>query len=124
MKQFRLFALIQLTILTIGSLVLAEAKDPKSAASFAVGCLFVLVNVLLTAFLWSRIIQKKLVALSVTIIVFKYAILGLIIYQLLTVAWVNALWLCAGFGSLMVSALFYSLIGPSGDDEIEDTNNE
>jgi hypothetical protein len=123
MGHFRIFAVIQAVILIVGSLVLAELGNPMGAASFALGCGFVLINVLLTAFLWSRLFQKKLVALSVTIIVFKYAILGIIIYKLLTVAWVNTLWLCVGLGSLVVSALFYSLIAPSGADETTDTNN-
>lgn len=122
LNHFRLFALIQTVILIVGSLVLAEVTDPESAASFALGCGFVLVNVMLTAFVWSRLIQKKLIALSVTIIVFKYAILGIIIYKLLSLAWVNVAWLCVGLGSLVVSSLFYVFVAPQSDDEKEELN--
>jgi hypothetical protein len=116
MKNIKLFIIIQAVITVLGSLVLVEAKDAQSGASFAIGGGIVLGNVLSLAFAWSRLIQKKLIALSVFIIVFKYAILGIIIYKLLSIAWVDRIWLSVGLSSLVVSVLFYALVAPSGDE--------
>ncbi len=118
----RLFIIIQLAVTLIGSLILAEGRDNQSAASFALGSGVVLFNVISLAFTYSRMIQKKLIALSLFIIVFKYAILGIIIYKLLSIAWVDRIWLCVGLSSLVVSALFYASIAPSSDEEQEENN--
>ena len=105
----------------IGTLVLAEGRDVASAGSFAAGSAIVLFNVLTLAFVISRVIQKKLIALSITIIVFKYAILGIIIYKLLSFAWVDRIWLCTGLASLVVSVLFFAAVIKTDDENEEQT---
>jgi hypothetical protein len=122
MENIRLFILIQFGVTLIGSLILFGGRDSQSAASFAAGSGVVLMNVIVLAFTWSRMIQKKLIALSVSVIVFKYAILGIIIYKLLSFAWIHKMWFCVGLSSLVVSALFYASIAPTSDeDEEKDT---
>jgi hypothetical protein len=120
LSQLKLFTVIQLAITLLGALVLAEGRDTASAASFAIGSGIVLFNVLSLGFVISRVIQKKLIALSVTIIVFKYALLGIIIYKLLGLAWVDRIWLCVGLASLVVSALFFASISSNSDDDSEE----
>lgn len=122
LENMRLFIIIQFAITLIGSLILAEGRDNMSAASFAIGSGIVLFNVLSLTFIWSLTIQKKLIALSLSIIVFKYAILGIIIYKLLSFAWVDRIWLCVGLGSLVVSALFYASVAPAGEEDEENEN--
>ncbi len=121
MNHLKLFIIIQAAVTLLGSLILLEGRDGSSAASFAIGSGIVLVNVLTLGFTFSRLIQKKLIALSISVIVFKYAILGIIIYKLLSFAWVDRLWLCVGLGSLVVSALFYASVAKTDDDEEEQT---
>ena len=124
MENIKLFIMIQFAVTLIGALILAEGRDVHSAASFAAGSGIVLANVISLAVAWSRMIQKKLIALSVSVIVFKYAILGIIIYNLLSLKWVDKMWLCVGLSSLVVSALFYASVAPSGDDEENEDNKE
>ncbi len=113
----KLFFIIQAAVTVLGAIILAEGRNAESAASFAIGSGIVLFNVLSLAFVFSRLIQKKLIALSLSIIVFKYAILGIIIYKLLSLAWIDRLWLCVGLASLVVSALFYASVARSDDDD-------
>jgi hypothetical protein len=119
LKHLKLFLLIQAAVTLIGSIVLLEGRDSASAASFAIGSGIVFLNVLSLAFTFNRVIQKKLIALSISIIVFKYAILGIIIYKLLGLAWVDRLWLCVGLASLVVSALFFASVARTEDEEGE-----
>lgn len=62
------------------------------------------------AFAWSLIFKKKLIALAISLIVFKYAILGLIIYQLIKVTKVDLFWFSMGVASFAVSALVYAFV--------------
>lgn len=113
----KLFFSIQICIILIGSLVLAELIDTKSAASFASGSGLILLNVASLAFVWFHMIQKKLVAVSLFVIVFKYAILGVIIYKLLSFEWIQKGWFCVGLGSLVISTGLYGIISPKKDEE-------
>lgn len=101
--------LIQVLV-TIG---LATATLPFIAAhqwlSLLLGVGTILLNFLLLAWGWSLIFKKKLIALAVGIIVFKYAILGIIIYRIVNEPWFQPLWFSLGIASFVISALIYSL---------------
>ena len=77
--------------------------------SFLSGALVILTSFWLLGWAWSLIFQKKLVALAVGIIVFKYAILGIIIFTLVKLAWFDPLWFSMGVASLILSAITYAL---------------
>lgn len=55
------------------------------------------------------IFKKKLVALAIGIIVFKYAILGIIMFTLVKRSWFNPLWFAMGVASFVLSGIFYAL---------------
>lgn len=112
----KLFLLIQLLFTVIGGLLLMQFRDGGAAASFAVGSTLILLNVAILGFVWFYVIQKKLIALSLTIIVFKYAILGVIIYKLLSYEWLSESWLCVGLGSLVLTTLIFGILSPKKDD--------
>jgi hypothetical protein len=122
LSHMKLFIIIQLAVTVLGAIVLGEGRGPEGAASFAIGSGIVLVNVMSLAFVFQKLIQKKLIALSLSIIVFKYAILGIIIYKLLSLPWVDRLWLCVGLASLVVSSLFFASIARNDDDGDEEEN--
>ena len=111
----KVFSSSQFLITVLGSALLFHGRGFDSAASFAIGAIFVWFNVLSWAFLISRILSKKLVALWASIIVFKYAILGILLYKLLTMQWLDRIWFSIGLGSLIVSLLFYVTISKSSD---------
>lgn len=114
MKWF-LFCLMGL--LVAGSLALAATNTMQNAASYATGVLVVLFNVATLYFVWSRILRKKFIALALGIIVFKYAILGLIIYRLLHTEWLSAIWFSVGLSTLMLGSLIFALFGPEISEE-------
>ena len=101
---------IQSILLAGGSLLAWCVIDSwHAAASFAVGAGLVFLNVVLLAWAGSRLMQKKRLALSILVIVFKYAILGAILYKILKTTWVQPMWFCAGVGTLMLASLAMAL---------------
>ncbi len=100
---------IQIGICLLGTLLLALLLSKESAASYFSGSFLIFLNVVSLAVAWTFITQKKLIALSVSLIVFKYAILGVIIYQLLKFPWLNALWMSVGLSSLLITTLLFGL---------------
>jgi hypothetical protein len=104
--------IIQLPIIVVGTIVLTYADTERSGLAFLFGSSLVLLNLVLHGFVWSRMFRKKLVALGLFVIVFKYAILGAIIYTILRLPWMDSrsiLWFSAGVGSLMLSAVVFAL---------------
>lgn len=82
----------------------------QNGLSYLFGAGLVLFNAALLGTLWDRLLKKKLVALGLFIIVFKYAILAAIIYWILHISWVSILWFVAGISSLMVAAVVFVLM--------------
>jgi hypothetical protein len=75
----------------------------------AAGVLLSLVNMGLLVFAWSRIFEKKQVALSIGVIVFKFAILGWIIYKVVSRQLFPLEGFAAGMGLVMISAVLTAL---------------
>ena len=96
--------LIQIGLLVLGGVAILIGDSWSAAASYACGALLILFNVVILAWAFRRLLQKKLIALSTGLIVFKYAILGTILYQILKASWLSPLWFCVGVGTLMLAA--------------------
>ncbi|MEN0058794.1 MAG: hypothetical protein AAGB31_08160 [Bdellovibrio sp.] len=101
--------IIQTLISLFGALALGFIYSPQHAFSFLSGSLLILLSFFLMAMGFGWIFQKKLIALSIGIIVFKYAILGIIIFTLVKLAWFNPLWFALGVASFILSAGIYAL---------------
>jgi len=84
--------------------------NKESAASYFSGSILILANVTVLTIAWSFITQKKFVALAVSVIVFKYAILGVIIYRLLKYSWLDPMWMSIGLGSLLLTTILFGLL--------------
>ncbi len=104
MKRILLF---QVPIILAGFLSLWFFGPRQSAESFLSGGLLITFNFILLGIGWNLVFRKKLVALSVLIIVFKYAILGVIIYQLVNQPWLLPFWFAAGVASIMIASIVY-----------------
>lgn len=101
---------IQAALLVLGTLLAGWVSENwHAAASFAMGSGLVFMNVVLLAWAGARLMQKKRLALSTFVIVFKYAILGVILYKILKTPWVHPLWFCAGVGTLMLASIGMAL---------------
>ena len=108
--------LVQGIVILIGIILLSflgvDAK--QNGLSYLYGSAIVLVNLAVLWWTWSRILQKKLVALAVLIIVSKYAILGALIYRILTLPNVSQLWFSVGLSTILVTVLVFGLIHTLG----------
>lgn len=103
---------IQAVISIGGALLISLFDTRQNGWSYLYGSGIVLINLLLHLFVWSRMIHKKLIALALSVIVFKYAILGTIIYKILRLPWMDSrgtLWFCIGVSSLMFSAVIFAI---------------
>ena len=78
--------------------------------SVLAGGLIMLLNLAGLAFLWSLIFSKKSIALAVFVIIFKYVILGLILWSLSSVNWLNPMGLVIGLASLIFAVLAATFI--------------
>src|SRR5690348_9151075 len=87
------------------STVILAAFGQQAAIAFLFGVFLGGGNFFILHFCWSRILKKKLIALSIGIIVIKYATLGFIIYQTAVENWFHMGWLSAGFGTVVPTAL-------------------
>ena len=67
------------------------------------------INVALMVFCWSLIFRKKFIALSIGVIVFKYAILGVMIYFAILKGWVSPLAFSLGIGMVVPAALIFAM---------------
>jgi hypothetical protein len=96
----------QILITLVFSAAISALLENRYGASFLLGGLLVAINLVLHVFVWTYlIVKKKLIAFAISIIVFKYAIFGAIIYNILKTSWVDPLYFSAGIGTLVISSL-------------------
>lgn len=105
----KIILVIQSLITALGGLLLHVFCAPQQALSFAAGSLVILFSFFLLGIGFGLIFKKKLIALAIGIIVFKYAILGIIIFTLVKISWFNPLWFSLGVASFILSGIFYAL---------------
>lgn len=87
------------------------SQDWYAALSYGIGSGVTLINVAGTTWLWGRVFERKLLALAAFVIVFKYAILGLILFRLLKTEWMSIPWFCVGISTLVLGILGKALFG-------------
>ncbi len=92
-------------ISAIAAVVLSFFGTRAQVVAFLLGTAIALINIVLLYFSWNRILQKKSVALSVSVIVIKYATLGFIIYHIAYRNLFQLEWVCVGLAMLLVSAV-------------------
>ena len=79
------------------------------AISFFSGGLFFAVDLMILGLSWAFIFSKKFIALAVGVSVFKFTILGIILYRLIVGGGLNALLFGAGCAAFAITALVESL---------------
>ena len=105
----KLILLSQVIVTIVGSLLLAYFAAMPQAFSYAAGSGLILFSFILLGWSWGLIFSKKMIALAIGIIVFKYAILGIIIYTLVRLNWFVPLWFAFGVSSFALSAFAYAM---------------
>ena len=80
------------------------------SANVFIGSLIVLLNIAALSFSWKRIFSKKSIALAIFVIIFKYVILGMILWGLSVAGWLNVIGFLVGLASLLFSLFAVMLI--------------
>jgi hypothetical protein len=80
----RFLLLIHLTLGVCGAALIFFLAGEPAAYSFAFGAAVAFMNLSVLVLTWPRLLAKKLVALSIGVIVFKFAILAWILYEVST----------------------------------------
>ena len=93
-------------VISLGAFFTYGAEHSLSVLS---GGMLMLVNLAGLSFIWSRIFSKKSIALAVLAIIFKYLILGTVLWALMTAQWLRPIAFLFGMASLIFSALFSAL---------------
>ena len=93
----------------IFSIILYFASSFEAAISCLFGGTVMVVNLFGLWFLWKLIFSKKSIALAVLVIIFKYLILGLILWNLNQIQWIRPLGFVLGLGSLMIGVVCAAL---------------
>ncbi len=105
---------LYLIIALIMSSFLWYYDTQQNSISYLLGTLIMLANLCALTVMWKLVFSKKLIALSTSIIVIKYAILGFLIYFIFSKPVfgfeVSVVWFCLGIFSLIFPALIKSVI--------------
>ncbi len=88
-----------------GAILVSLVVEPLSGISFATGAMVSFANLVVLVFVWPRIFAKKLVALSVGVIIFKFAILVWILNEVATGKQLQLGWFSTGLGLVILSAI-------------------
>lgn len=80
------------------------------AVSVLLGGIMMLINLLGLAFVWRLIFSKKSIALAALIIIFKYIILGAILWWLVSINWLKPIGFLIGLSSLIFSIVLATLL--------------
>lgn len=94
-----------LIIALVSTFLLYVFSTPQNTLAFTAGAALGFVNILMLVFTWTHILAKKLVALSIGVIVFKFAILGWIIYEIVTRSVLHLGWFSVGLGIVVISTV-------------------
>jgi hypothetical protein len=100
---------IQLILLVAGGAALALGISTQAAISYLLGAVLIFFNLVLLIWVWSQILKKKFIALNVSIIVFKYAIFGFILYKILGHPNIDNVWLSVGLSTMLPTVLIYAV---------------
>jgi hypothetical protein len=105
----KILVYFQLALTVFGFALLSLLVTPVAGVSFAGGAAVTLFNFVVLVFAWPRILAQKQVALALFTIIFKFAILGLILYLVARSPSLQAGWFAFGlatvFPSILVAAL-------------------
>jgi NhaP-type Na+/H+ and K+/H+ antiporter len=93
----------------------------QQAVSAAAGAMIIMVSVGFMVWAIQRMFEKKSVALAGMVIVIKYLLLAVALYWLTQQQWAHIAWVAAGVGSVVLTAVFYSL---TTNDENETENKK
>ena len=100
---------LQTIFCILGTAILLVTNASQEALSFLFGSTLMLANVAVLAVVWWHILNKKLIALAVSIIVLKYAFIAILLMKVLSRPDVSTIWFCLGLATLLPTVVIYSV---------------
>ncbi len=94
-------------VVVVGLLGTLLQVESLAAGAVVAGC-----HLGLTVWCWQRVLNKKSIALTGAVIVSKYAILGALIYRVMTGHVFSSSWFLIGFGIVVMTAVLTGLSKP------------
>ena len=107
--MIKITAISSFVAAVIFSVILYFTSGLETAVSCLFGGTVMVLNLFGLWFLWKLIFSKKSIALAVLVIIFKYLILGLILWNLNQIQWIRPLGFVLGLGSLVIGVLCTAL---------------
>ena len=106
----KLFLIIHVIFSLLLTGILYTFLGGKDLGSFIVGSSLSILNSFLLGITWRFILMKKRIALAISVIVFKYAILIVLIYSFVMSKVFDLAWLSLGIASVAGVGIPWSLI--------------
>lgn len=103
--MFLVYFQLALTVLVAATAAAVTSVDLGATLSATGGATVTLFNLWILVAAWPRILAKKQIAVGVAAIVFKFAILGLILYLVTNSKHVQLGWFAFGLGTVLPSVL-------------------
>ena len=94
----------------VGGIIFLYKFSAEMAISFVIGGLTMLINMAGLVWFWRLVIYKKSIALVVIIIIFKYLILGIILWSLASIKWLSPVAFVSGLAALLFAIIFALII--------------
>ena len=108
--MIKLIAISLIVYTNLISALLFFTHGQAVALSCLIGGGIMLLNLLGIYLLWHLIFSKKSIALAVFVIIFKYLILGVVLWNLSSISWLKPLGLVAGLSTLVLAILSATLM--------------
>lgn len=103
--SLRIFALCYLACLVMSFILLKINNLESVMISFFAGAGLAILNVAALYISWKKILEKKNLVLSVSVIVFKYPILGFLLYEVVHLKQISLGWFMVGMGTFLPAVL-------------------
>ena len=103
--MIRSFFIIFFGVLFLSFFLLKYFGLESALISFFSGAALGVINVAALYFTWKQILEKKNLVLSASVIVFKYPLLGFILYEVVHLKQISLMWFLIGMGTFIPAAV-------------------
>lgn len=108
--MIKLIALLIFIYSLLGAIALKAIYNNQAAISCLFAGMIMIVNLVGLFFIWRIVFYKKSIALAVLVIIFKYLILGWLLWFLSESEWIHSIGFVVGFSTLLLAILSATLI--------------
>jgi hypothetical protein len=101
---------IHLALTVTGAMVWGAFGSGRQVESFGLAAAIGAIQLAIIIWCWFRVLAKKSIALPGSVIVIKYAVLGVLIYRILVDHWVDPLAFLTGLGMMVITVVIFGYV--------------